>query len=210
MIRNEREFKLRVYPSLGFSIAFPLIMLFNSARGSTLAQVIKTKAYFNIYFAAFFLPGVLQFIGNSGNYKGAWIYKVMPIKNYEPIFKGAIKSVFINLFAPIIFLVSIIFLIIFKFTIIDQLMVVYFNLILGTFIVFKLFKKDLPFSRAFETIEKRNGFLEILLSTAAIGLLILLHYFSMRIKYGLYIYLVLQLILIGISLKYLFKVQPEA
>lgn len=210
MIRNEREFKLRVYPSLGFSIAFPLIMLFNSARGSTLAQVINTKAYFNIYFAAFFLPGVLQFIGNSGNYKGAWIYKVMPIKNYEPIFKGAIKSVFINLFAPIILVVSIIFLIIFKFTIIDQLIVVYFNLILGTFIVFKLFKKDLPFSRAFETIEKRNGFLEILLSTAGIGLLILLHYFSMRIKYGLYIYLVLQLILIGISLKYLFKVQPEA
>ncbi|NLY45700.1 MAG: hypothetical protein GX053_06885 [Tissierella sp.] len=210
MIRNEREFKLRVYPSLGFSIAFPLIMLFNSARGSTLAQVINTKAYFNIYFAAFFLPGVLQFIGNSGNYKGAWIYEVMPIKNYEPIFKGAIKSVFINLFAPIILVVSIIFLIIFKFTIIDQLIVVYFNLILGTFIVFKLFKKDLPFSRAFETIEKRNGFLEILLSTAGIGLLILLHYFSMRIKYGLYIYLVLQLILIGISLKYLFKVQPEA
>lgn len=209
MIRNEREFKLRVYPSLGFGIAFPLIMLFNATRGSSLAEVINTKAYFNIYFAAFFLPGVLQFMGNSGNYKGAWIYKVMPIKNYEFIFKGAVKSVFINLFTPVILVISVIFLILFKFTIIDQLIVVYLNLILGTFIVFKLFKKDLPFSRAFETTERRNGFSKILLSTAAIGLLGGLHYFSLRIKFGLYIYLVLQIIMIGISLKYLFNVQPD-
>lgn len=210
MIRNEREFKLRVYPSLGFSMAFPIIMLFNSASGSSFAELINTKAYFNIYFAAFFLPGVLQFMGNSGNYKGAWIYKVMPIKSYEPVFKGAIKSIFINLFTPVILVLSIIFLGLFKFTIIDQLIVVYLNLILGTFIVFKLFKKDLPFSRAFETREKRNGFSKILLSSAAIGILVGLHYFSIKIKFGLYIYLLLQIILIGISLKYLFNVQPDA
>ena len=209
MIRNEREFKLRVYPSLGFGIAFPFIMLFNASISSSLAEVINTKAYFNIYFLAFFLPGVLQFIGNSGNYKGAWIYKVMPIKNYEPVFKGAVKSVFINLFTPVILVVSIIFLIIFKFTIIDQIIVIYLNLILGTFIVFKLFKKDLPFSRPFETAEKRNGFSKIFLSTAAIGLLVLLHYLSLKVKFGLYIYLFLQVIMIYISLKYIFNVEPD-
>lgn len=209
MIRNEREFKLRVYPGLGFSIAFPLIMLFNSSKGSSLAEIVNSKAYFNIYFAAFFLPSIMQFLGNSGNYKGAWIYKVMPIKSYQPVFKGAVKSVFINLITPVLVVISIIFLFIFKFKIIDQVIIVYLNLILGTFFVFKIYKKDLPFSRAFETTEKRNGFGKILLSSAAIGILVALHYFSIKIRFGLYIYLLLQIIVIGISLKYLFDVQPD-
>ena len=209
MIRNEREFKLRVYPSLGFSIVFPFIMLFNSVRGSSLAQIADSKAYFNIYFAAFFLPSLMQFIGNSGNYKGAWIYKVMPIKDYEPVFRGAIKSVFINLFTPVVLLISFIFLMIFKFKIIDQLIIVYLNLILATFIVFILFKKDLPFSRAFETTERRNGFLKILLSVAAIGILVLIHYFSHRIGFGSYIYLFIQIIVIFVSSKYIFNVEPD-
>lgn len=209
MIRNEREFKLRVYPSLGFSIVFPFIMLFNSVRGSSLAQIADSKAYFNIYFAAFFLPSLMQFIGNSGNYKGAWIYKVMPIKDYEPVFRGAIKSVFINLFTPVVLLISFIFLMIFKFKIIDQLIIVYLNLILATFIVFILFKKDLPFSRAFETTERRNGFLKLLLSVAAIGILVLIHYFSHRIGFGSYIYLFIQIIVIFVSSKYIFNVEPD-
>lgn len=209
MIRNEREFKLRVYPSLGFSIVFPFIMLFNSVRGSSLAQIADSKAYFNIYFAAFFLPSLMQFIGNSGNYKGAWIYKVMPIKDYEPVFRGAIKSVFINLFTPVVLLISFIFLMIFKFKIIDQLIIVYLNLILATFIVFILFKKDLPFSRAFETTERRNGFFKLLLSVVAIGILVLIHYFSHRIGFGSYIYLFIQIIVIFVSSKYIFNVEPD-
>ena len=209
MIRNEREFKLRVYPGLGFSIAFPLIMLLNASRGSSLAEIVNTKAYFNIYFTAFFLPSVIQFLGYSGNYKGAWIYRVMPIKNYEPIFKGAVKSVFINLITPVIVIISIIFLSIFKFTIIDQMIIVYLNLILGTFMVFKIFKKDLPFSRAFEMTQKRNGFSKMILSVAAIGLLVGLHYVSLRIQFGQYIYLLLQIVMIYLSLKYLFNVQPD-
>ncbi|MDR7869731.1 MAG: hypothetical protein RIN55_02645 [Tissierellaceae bacterium] len=209
MIKNEREFKLRVYPSLGFSIVFPFIMLFNSARGSSLAQVINSKAYFNTYFVAFFLPSLMQFIGNSGNYKGAWIYKVAPIKKYEPVFKGAVKSVFINLFTPVILIVSIIFLIVFKFKILNHLIIVYLNLILGTFIVFKLFKKDLPFSRAFETTERRNGFGKTLLSIMGMGILILIHYFSMRIRFGQYIYLLIQIIIIYVSSRFIFNVQPD-
>lgn len=209
MIRNERDFKLRTYPSLGFGIAFPFIMLFNASRGSYLAEMANSKMYFSIYFAVLFIPGIMQFIGYSSNYKGAWIYKVMPIKNYEPVFKGAIKAIFINLFTPVIMVVAIVFLIIFQFKIIDHLIIVYLNLLLGTIIVFKLFKKDLPFSRAFQTTEKRNGLSKTLLSLAAIGLLVALHFFSTMITFGPYIYLILQLIGISLSLKYLFDVQPD-
>lgn len=209
MIRNEREFKLRVYPSLGFSIAFPLIMLFNSLRGSGLEEVIDTKAYFNMYFAAFLLPTIMQFLGSSGNYKGAWIYKVMPIRNYEPVFKGAVKSLIVNLISPLVLIIALIFSFIFKFKIIAGVIIVYLNIILGTFIVFKLFKKDLPFSRPFVTTEKRNGFGMVLLSTASIGLLVGLHYFSLKIPYGQYIYMGLQLSMIFLALKLFFKVQPD-
>jgi hypothetical protein len=143
------------------------------------------------------IPTIMGFLSYSGNYKGAWIYHTMPINKKETIFKGAIKSVFINLFTPIFILISIIYLFLFKYTFILDLIIVYLNLFMLTSIVFMVQEKDLPFSLAFETTQKKNGFGEFLQTILSLGILIGLHYLSAKIIYGEYI-LVSLLIIVNI------------
>jgi len=193
MIKNERTFKLKVYPSLGFSLIFPLIMLFTRySNDNTMAFTQNT--FYTIYFVAFMIPTIMGFLSYSGNYKGAWIYQTMPINNKDSIFKGAIKSVFINLFTPIFILISIIYLFLFKYTIILDLIIVYLNLFLLTSIVFMIQDKDLPFSLAFETTQNKNGFGELILTLLSLGILLGLHYLSAKILYGNYIFICLLII----------------
>ena len=46
MMKKERDFKLRVYPSLGFSIIFPFIFLLSGLKGEGLEAIAYSKAYF--------------------------------------------------------------------------------------------------------------------------------------------------------------------
>lgn len=194
MIKNERTFKLKVYPSLGFSLVFPLIMLFANYSYDNSIELTK-NTFYTIYFVAFMIPTIMGFLSYSGNYKGAWIYQTMPINNKSTIFKGAIKSVFVNLFTPVFILISIIYLFLYKYTIVLDLIIVYLNLFMLTSIVFMIQDKDLPFSLAFETTQKKNGFGELILTLISMGILLGLHYLSAKIIYGGYILISLLIIL---------------
>ncbi|MGO1712997.1 MAG: hypothetical protein ACTH0B_05755, partial [Senegalia sp. (in: firmicutes)] len=86
IMKNERNFKLRVYPNLGFSMIFPFIMAFSSGTSSILT----------IYFVGFAFLTILQLIKYSDSYKAAWIYKFFEIDE-NTIYRATLKSVFMNL-----------------------------------------------------------------------------------------------------------------
>ncbi|KAI7269614.1 hypothetical protein KC345_g7551, partial [Hortaea werneckii] len=79
MMKNEREFKLRVYPSVGLSLALPFIFMFNQVWTGDPAALRNSKAYLFIYFSALMMMTVVQMLRYSASYKGAWIYKVIPL-----------------------------------------------------------------------------------------------------------------------------------
>ncbi|WFA08440.1 hypothetical protein [Tissierella sp. Yu-01] len=187
MIRNERTFKLKVYPSLGFSIIFPLILVFTAYINGALSR----SSFYSIYLAAFMVQDVVGFLSYSGNYKGAWIYQTMPIVSKEAIHKGALKAVFTNLFTPLYIFVSIVFLSIFKFNILLDLIIVYLNIFLLTILTHMIQEKDFPFSLAFETTERKNGFAELIQVLLAMGVLAGLHFLFGKIYLGSLIYLAL-------------------
>lgn len=187
MIRNERTFKLKVYPSLGFSIIFPFILVFTAYLNGALSR----SSFFAIYLAAFMVQDVVGFLSYSGNYKGAWIYQTMPIVSKEAIHKGALKAVFTNLFTPLYIFVGLVFLVVFKFNILIDIIIVYLNISLLTILTHMIQKKDLPFSLAFETTEKKNGFAEFIQVLLAMGVLAGLHFLFGKINFGSLIYLAL-------------------
>lgn len=201
MIKKERTFKLKVYPSLGFSIVFPLLMVIAQHFNDSLSR----KSFFAIYFASFMVLDVVGYLSYSGNYKGAWIYETMPIRSRASIYKGSLKAVFINLFTPLFIFVSLVFLYIFKFGILLDLAVVYSNIFLLTIITHMIQKKDLPFSLAFETTEKKTGFWELIKVLITMGILAVLHSLSDKIRFGGLIYLALILLTIIILWNKTFK-----
>lgn len=208
MMKNEREFKLRVYPTLGFAFIFPFIFLANVMRDGGFERIASSNAYFNIYFCALFLPTVVLMMRYSANYKGAWIYKVMPINELESVFKGTLKAFLVNLLLPLYVFECIIFIWIFGVRIFPDLIAVFLNIYIYTVICFKAFKKELPFTQAFQTGQQGTGgavFLLMLLLSILGGI----HFLSKWIPFGIYIYIIVALLINAVLWRTAFKISWE-
>lgn len=193
MLKNEREFKLKVYPSLGMSMVFPYLFIFTEFRkyksfSQWLSAMSGSNYFLNIYFCALILPSIIMMVSYSGSYKGAWIYKVLPIKGLDLIFKGAIKASILKLMIPQYLVQCLIFMLIFGIRLIPQLILVFLNIIFFTIIVFISTKKALPFSLNFQVTQQRDGFKMIPLMLL-LGLIVGVHYLSMKVSYGVFLYI---------------------
>lgn len=193
MIKKERNFKLRVYPSLGFSLIFPFIILLTGLKELGLDRIIYSKAYFSIYFIGLIVPNIINTIGFSGNYKGAWVYKTAPLNGTKAIFKGTIKASFINLILPSYIFISIIYMIIFKGKIFIDLIILFLTLLLFVIICFNLATKRLPFSEPFAEANKGEGIIAIFF-VLILGVLAGVHYIATTFKYGVLVYMIILII----------------
>lgn len=198
MLKNERTFKLKVYPSLGMSIIFPFFIMITMNR-KELSNIANTKSYLWIYMVFAMIPTVIASLGYSGNYKGSWIYEAIPVKDKSTIYKGTVKAAILNLFMPVYVLVSLVFLIIYKMQIVEQIIVVGINILLFTIIVFNIFDSNLPFSKSFEIGDKPEGGGEGIFSLIIMGLFVLGHFILTKIPYGAYIYIPVGLVISKIA-----------
>ena len=194
MMKNEREFKLKVYPSLGFAIIFPFIFIFNQLRAESFSSIADGKYYLNIYFCALMLPSVITMLKFSGKYKAAWIYGVIPFRDTSSIFRGSLKAFLVKLMAPVYLIDSIIFICIFGLRIIPDLILVFLNILLFTIICFKLMKKGLPFSIPYEAAQQNEGLIIIPLMLI-VGIFAGIHYAVSFFTFGVYIYMAVVLAL---------------
>lgn len=183
IMKNERNFKLRVYPNLGFSIIFPFIMWFSSGARSILT----------IYFVGFSFITILQLLKYSDSYKAAWIYKFFEVDE-NTIYKAALKSVFINLITPIFILVSIIFFLIMRENILIDLIIAYIALNLGLLLMFITGDKILPFSEKFGAIKEKASMLDGFRMLFILGGLAVVHFIFGMLPYGKHIYVVILII----------------
>lgn len=198
MLKNERTFKLKVYPSLGVAIIFPFFMMLSMNRRDFL-NVANTKNYLWFYMVFMMIPTVLGALGYSGNYKGAWIYQTIPIEDKSAVYRGTVKAAIVNLFVPVFILVSLIFLIIYRMQIVEHVIVAGINMLLYIIIEFKILDNNLPFSKAFEITENPVGGGNILVGLFIMGLFVLGHYMLTIIPYGVYAYIPIGLIVSKIA-----------
>lgn len=208
MMRNEREFKLKVYPTLGYAIVIPFILMFQLLTHSGIKEISQGKSYLFMYFCGMLLPTVILMIGNSERYKGAWIYKALPIRNVMPIFKGTIKAFITKLFFPMFLFEAIIFTIIFGIRIVPDLLMMFLNMMIFIIFCFMAMDKILPFSKSFEAIQKANTG-NILLLLIVLAIMAGIHYALTYISFGIYLYVILAFIINMILWKVAFNITPN-
>ncbi|AFM42281.1 hypothetical protein Desaci_3387 [Desulfosporosinus acidiphilus SJ4] len=163
MIASERSIRLRLYPSLALSIFMPLIMLGNfiysgnGADNQAPTDISQGSYYLIIYITVFMLSFTPLAINSSEYYKGAWIYKVLPIEFPGVIIKGALKGLILKYFVPVYLIMSLIFAVPYGVRLIPQLVLILSNMLLLIILLFKLSPKELPFAKKFQTGESRVG-----------------------------------------------------
>ncbi|QCR31111.1 hypothetical protein [Lysinibacillus sp. SGAir0095] len=208
MMKNEREFKLRVYPSLGFSVVIPLIFIFGVFR-SDFENLANSNSYLSIYFSLIIIPTIMIVLKFSGKYKGAWIYKAAPLEKLAPMFSGTVKSFIVNLYLPIYLLLSILFVFLFGTRILPDLIVVFLHACIYAVVCFMLLKKSIPFSQSFDEFNQNGTGIIIFGLMLIVGLLAGLHYLSTLYTYGIYLYLVVAIVGLVILWKQAFKITWE-
>lgn len=208
MMRNEREFKLKVYPSLGFSLIFPFIFIFQQLSRSSLQEVAQGSSYLFIYFSCLILPTIVMMMKYSERYKGAWIYKALPIRNVVPVFKGTIKAFLARLFIPLFLFEALIFTYIFGVRIVPDLMVVFFNTMIFNVLCFMMMEKAFPFSEAFDAAQQANAGATIALM-ALVGVIAAVHFGLTKINNANYVLLAISFVVNLILWSIAFRISPE-
>ena len=109
MMMRSRDFKMKVYPGIGYMIVIMVIMFmqkrdmnFTKMSNEIAAQSSSGKLMILliIYFSSLMIITALGGIVMSDKYKAAWIYFVTPIYKPGKIILGAIKSVIVMFFLP--------------------------------------------------------------------------------------------------------------
>ena len=207
MMKNERDFKLKVYPSLGFSVVIPFIFIMNDFN-TDFDQISTSNSYLSIYFSLIIIPTTMMLLKFSGKYKGSWIYRVAPITQLRPMFSGTIKAFIFKLYLPVYLLLCVLFLALFGVKVLPDLIVVFINSCLYAVICFMILKKSLPFSESFEQVNQNNGALVFGLMLIA-GLFAGLHFISTLFSYGIYLYLVISIVTLWLLWKKGFDITWE-
>ncbi|GGN93774.1 hypothetical protein [Saccharibacillus kuerlensis] len=200
MLAGEREFKLNVYPSLGFSIAIPFIFLFSFAAGSGDLMAVDYSAglgYLNIYACAIMIPTLVMMMKYSGGFKGSWIYNTAPLTNVDVIYRGTLKALLVRLFLPLFLVESILFVLLFGMRIVPDLLVILAASALLFPLTLRILERELPFSLPFPTSSRESGGLKMFGAMLLLGMFAALHYGVLAFLPGFGVWLLLAVMLAG-------------
>ncbi|WP_029452309.1 hypothetical protein [Clostridium algidicarnis] len=180
MISTERNLKLKIYPSLATALFMPIIFIFIDRNGgNSFMDNIKTsyggKVHLLMYISILLLCFCTAYINNSDSYKGAFIYKVLPIENPGIILKGAIKGALFKLVIPLYILESVLFLILKGPAIILDLMVMFLVLLIISVIYFKISNDRMPFSVKFTTTDSSKLLVPTIICILVLAVFALIH-----------------------------------
>jgi hypothetical protein len=155
MLNNERKLKLRLYPSLALAFVMPLIFLFSfssSAASLTggLTHALQHPYYLLLYFSAAILAPLSQMLSVSENYKGAWIYRALPVGNPSAILKGSVKAFIVKYLVPFYLFWAILLTVFYNPLVILQTLTIFLNNVALILFIFAISKKELPFYKSFD------------------------------------------------------------
>lgn len=211
MTSNERKLKLKLYPNLALSAVIPFVFMLNTLSGAkTLKEIYTTISgssyYFGLYITAILLASSIMMLGRSEKYKGAWIYRVMPLETPVPILKGAFKGFFMKFIIPVYFFVSLLLVLIFGIRIIPDIILIFSNMFILVLFIYKLNKKELPFFKDFQYTQEGNNVSILLLSFLLAGLCGGIHYAATFVTFGVTANIAVSLLIAAILWRYSFKI----
>ncbi|WP_145027909.1 hypothetical protein [Paenibacillus sp. Y412MC10] len=195
MIRKERDYKLKVYPSLGLSLIFPFVFMFNTFNsGSSWEEIRSGNSYLFMYFCALMIPSAVMMLQYTSTPKGAWIFSTVPLRNHEPVYKGTLKACIAQLILPIFVVESMIFTVIFGVRILPDLLVILIMTLLYTVISFRPMGLEMPFTEPAQAGTQSGKAGLMLLLFLILGAMAGLHFALRFSTYGVYVLMAVALI----------------
>ncbi|WP_322020554.1 ABC transporter permease [Clostridium butyricum] len=177
VMKREREFKLKAYPNLGFIIIFPIFFIFIFTNNYEGIKSIPLSMSLNIYWFILMIPAILMTLQYSNDYKAAWIYESVFIKDTANIYRGVYKALIVNLLLPLYLVESVIFTVIFGIQVLGILIIVFIFLLIFIVAQHLIGKLRLPFTTKAGVVDNGSNLLNTLLGMILVGVAATINYF---------------------------------
>jgi hypothetical protein len=198
MTSRSKDFKLKVYPSIGYMIVMLFIpFLRDNDEFRTLDKSSEMMPFLFIgiiYFSSFLMMLAIQQLTYSDKYKAAWIYFSAPIQSPGELIKGALKAAMIKFYMPVVVLVSAAALIVVGPTLLPNLLLGLVNEVLICSLITYLTIKELPFSVQQSNNLKTGGLIKGLFMLIIPSIVALFHFLIYKITPVVYIFIILSAI----------------
>lgn len=180
MTSRSRDFKLKVYPSVGYLLVLAIIAIFRSDTSwreiSPDSSYFKTMMIVGIYFMSLLLITALSQMAYSEKYKAAWIFAATPLKRPGEVIMGALKAIVFRFYIPIIIIITIPAIIIGGARALPNLLLGASNQLLIVAILVFIDHRSLPFSRKQSAAVKTGSFARNLGVMMVSGFIAIIHY----------------------------------
>ena len=180
MMLRSREFKMKVYPAIGYMAVIIVLMFFNM-KGLTLYDIRsqsdkgRVAVLIVIYFSNLLLISALGQITMHDKFKAAWIFFITPIDVPGKIISGSVKAAIAQFFFPIAFITIVVLLPLAGFSIIPNVLFGISNVLLITSLSAYITANKLPFSSP-QNIKQSKGMLRAFTIMIPGAAMFLLHY----------------------------------
>jgi ABC-2 type transport system permease protein len=151
MMARSREFKLKVFPSIGYWIVIFVVMIYKSSNESVsdlanLDSKGKSALLLLIYLSSILPSSVFANIAYSSKNQASWIFFASPMKNPGNFLAGALKAIIVYFYLPVTLLLSIVSLIVFGFHIMPNLILALCNVLIIYLLMAIIWFNHFPFS----------------------------------------------------------------
>lgn len=212
MMARSREFKVRVYPSIGYLIVMVVVIFFK--QGGTDAPDSRFFAGFKpiaiAYLMNIFLLAAFGQISYSDKYKAAWMFYITPIHFPGPIISGGLKAMVLKFcsFIGIPFLLFSLW--VEGPPVLPNILLAVSNQVLLIFAMALIGASRLPFAHPFIEAQRGGQFMRLLLWMLLSGFVALIHFLLFRNMFAVGAGLVLSALGIWIVAQQIRKITWEA
>jgi ABC-2 type transport system permease protein len=187
---RDKGFRLQFYPS--FAYIFVILLLLFLKNGKPYSEYIQELSKSNYWLWLIYLPVLAvsmshTLVGFNENYQASWIYHSLPVSRPGELVTGTLKALLVKYLFPIYLILFFIALYIWHQKILIHFAFGLLNSSLCFFIIASFSDQYLPFSRQPQTRQQTGRFMLFFIQLLVMGLLVGLHYFLMKLSFGIYL-----------------------
>jgi hypothetical protein len=182
MMARSRDFKLKVYPSIGYFIVYIFILFLNS-KNLSLRDVEQQTASGRViiiaalYFISLVLSTAITQLAYTEKYKAAWMYFITPVNVPGNIINGGVKATIVKFFLPGILILIVPGIALTGVSFVPNLLLAIVNQLIICYVLVYLGYRDLPFSKMQSINVKTGNFMRNLFRMIIPFGIAILHYF---------------------------------
>ncbi|HKG67497.1 MAG TPA: hypothetical protein VKA92_01420 [Segetibacter sp.] len=182
MTSRSKDFKMKVYPTIGF-VLFYIVITFVTSKKLNLEELRHSASQGKvvllsiIYFSSFILIMAISQIAYSERFKAAWLYFTTPVRSPGYLIGGALKAGMLKFYIPIIAVIAAPAIYLMGPAVIPNLVLGLFNQLLICSLIAYISPKYLPFSANQTIADKSGAFIRGIFTMVIPSLIGLVHYF---------------------------------